>query len=508
MQHNLDKFMQKMKKEAIIKSLICGISSALLIMSLWIILCKIIPIQIIIWLNIVLFIVLSIGATLAFLKYVFTIDMSKVAQRLEKNANLEERVKTMVEFEKEDSPMIQLQRKDTNEKLNALPVSTLKMKFSFSNFVMTILAGIALTGAILIPPSEVKPSAANPSDSASESPFSSEEPSSLDESSPNSDGGSEQNSGSGEGENNDNQGIQDAINQMQQEVNDNTGLNDPSKEEVNQDLEDLKDKLTNPDSNNQNSGEQIDQSKEDINQKLDDQITKDDIGQALQNQDTTQQVGESVSNGDTQQTSNSLDDLRNSLNDLTGDELANALNQIAQDIDNALNESNVDSSDPLYQAFEHLSTNLKEDASHVNDDDIQNQIDQSFEQAKEEINNALNDQNAIEDLKDSLNQQLDDLKEQLGNGNQGENKDPNDSQDPNSGNQSGGNGEGAGSGDIIYSSDDLIYDPLTGKYVTYGEIIAYYYSQVIDGMEESEIPEDLEKLIYDYFSSLYFDGNK
>lgn len=507
--NDLDKFLKKMKKESIIKSLICGISSALLMVSLLIILCKVIPLRIIIWLDVVLFVVFCGGFSYLFFKYVFTYDPTKVAQRLEKNAPLQERVKTMVEFDSQDSPMINLQRKDTNERLKALPVSTLKMKFSFSNFVMTILAGLALTGAILIPPSEVKSNAANPSDSISnESSEISESSSDLEESSDKSDGGSEESSGSGEGEENNNQGINDAIDDMQQEVNDNTGLDDNSKDDINQDLDDLRDNLTNPDSN-EDSGDQIDQTKENINEKLDDQITKDEIGEALKNQDTTKELGENVSNGDTEQTNNSLDDLRESLKDLTGDELKDALNKIAEDIDNALQESNVDSSDPLYQAFENLSNNLKDNAEHTNDQDIQDQIDSSFEQAKNEIGDALDNQNAIEDLKNSLNQKLDDLKDQLEDNSQDDNN-PDDSGDPNDNpgeNNGPGSGASEGTGDIIYASDDLIYNPVTDSYVTYGEIIAYYYSQVIQGMDESEIPENLESLIYDYFSSLYFDGN-
>ena len=69
-------------------------------------------------------------------------------------------------------------------------------------------------------------------------------------------------------------------------------------------------------------------------------------------------------------------------------------------------------------------------------------------------------------------------------------------------------GETSGDGDMIYSSDDLIYDPATDSYVTYGELITWYYSQVMQGLQEGELPEDIESLVNDYFSSLYNDENE
>ena len=71
----------------------------------------------------------------------------------------------------------------------------------------------------------------------------------------------------------------------------------------------------------------------------------------------------------------------------------------------------------------------------------------------------------------------------------------------------GGDGAGSGSGEIIYAADDLIYDPNTNQYVTYGELLTYYYSQAVQGMEDGSVPEDLQSLINDYFSSLYYDEN-
>lgn len=312
--------------------------------------------------------------------------------------------------------------------------------------------------------------------------------------------------------------IQESIDKIQQEVNKDENLSDENKEEIDKELEDLEDNLQNSE-NSDEQQEQIDQSKEDISESIDEQITKDEIGEALKNQEGLEDLGENVSQGNTENTNQSLDDIREQLKDLSGEQLKEALEDLSSKIDQALSDSNVDSEDPLYQAFENMSNNLKEDADNANDPDIQDQIDETFEQAKQEIKDALNEQNQLEELKQSIQDQLDDLKEQLGNQNQnGENQDgekqEGEGQDGENGEPSeeqgqnpGGNGAGDGDGKLEYASDDLIYDPNTNSYVTYGELLNYYYEKAIQGIEEGQIPEDLESLINDYFSSLWNDEN-
>ena len=313
--------------------------------------------------------------------------------------------------------------------------------------------------------------------------------------------------------------IKDSIDKIQQEVQEDENLNDENKEEIDKELEDLENNLQNSE-NKDEQQEQIDQSKEDINESIDNQISKDEIGEALKKQEGLENLGDNVSEGNSENTNQSLDDLRKQLENLSGDELKEALKDLSNKIDQALQDSNVDSSDELYKAFENMSNNLKQDAENVNDSDIQDQIDETFEQAKQEISNALENQNQLEDLKQSINDQLDDLKQQMGQGNNqnGENQDQNNNQEGNgegqdseegeqTGENPGGNGAGDGDGELIYASDDLIYDPNTNSYVTYGELLNYYYEKAIQGIEEGQIPEDLESLINDYFASLWSDEN-
>ncbi len=65
------------------------------------------------------------------------------------------------------------------------------------------------------------------------------------------------------------------------------------------------------------------------------------------------------------------------------------------------------------------------------------------------------------------------------------------------------NSGGIGSGDVLYASDDMIYDPDQGKYVAYGELLTRYNSIVLEYLTgDSEIPEELREMLFDYFTML------
>ena len=692
---NLDKFTKKLMIEGIIKSSICGLSISLIINSLVIILFKLVPIKIILWLHILITLVLSIAISYVFYKLIFKVTTSKVVTRLEKDVKLDERVKTMIEFKDQDSEIIKLQRESTIKYLDNVDKKQVKYKFSFKNFITVLVAGLFIVGCILTPSKEIIPDAGesdtptvdenkkvvvsyyngdeliidveidkgskassftptlansdfinwyidsslnteynfeeevnenislyakfrkfyvvgtgtskilssntldnstllkydsenecytitldlnegdqfmfastldfdfprgityltNTADNEGQERFSMGDLVSFDAyinvdvkgkynfylftnpSSDEYDTENEQYSAENKDKFNYNSSdyiyfevysdqqdeqIQESIDKIQDEVNKDENVNEENKEDINQELEDLEDNLQNSEDSNEQQ-EQIDQSKEEISESIDEQITKDEIGEALKNQEGLEDLGDNVSEGNTDNTNQSLDDLRKKLENLSGEQLKEALEDLSNKIDQALQDSNVDSEDPLYQAFENMSNNLKENANNANDSDIQDQIDETFEQAKQEISDALENQNQLEELKQSIQDQLDDLKEQLGNQNQnqkqegenqdgenqdgqgqdGENGEPSDEQ----GQNPGGNGAGEGDGKLEYASDDLIYDPNTNSYVTYGELLNYYYEKVLQGIEEGQIPEDLESLINDYFSSLWNDEN-
>jgi hypothetical protein len=69
------------------------------------------------------------------------------------------------------------------------------------------------------------------------------------------------------------------------------------------------------------------------------------------------------------------------------------------------------------------------------------------------------------------------------------------------------NSGGLGSGDMVYGSDDTVYDPESGEYLTYGEVIDRYFAKVSEHFMDGNVPEELEELISAYFAALY-NGDK
>ncbi len=70
-----------------------------------------------------------------------------------------------------------------------------------------------------------------------------------------------------------------------------------------------------------------------------------------------------------------------------------------------------------------------------------------------------------------------------------------------------GNSGGAGDGAQLFGSNDTVYDPDRGDYVTYGEVINTYYAKITEMLADGASPEEIEKALSGYYAILY-DGSK
>ncbi len=80
--------------------------------------------------------------------------------------------------------------------------------------------------------------------------------------------------------------------------------------------------------------------------------------------------------------------------------------------------------------------------------------------------------------------------------------DPEDSDDEH--NDSGG----LGSGEVLFGSNDTIYDPDAGAYVTYGEVLRRYHATVLELIGGGNLPPELEDMLHDYFAKLSDGGEQ
>ena len=62
---------------------------------------------------------------------------------------------------------------------------------------------------------------------------------------------------------------------------------------------------------------------------------------------------------------------------------------------------------------------------------------------------------------------------------------------------------GLGSGEMIFGSDDTVYDPDREAYVTYGEVIGGYYAKISELLVDGNLPPELEEALNDYFAILF-----
>lgn len=65
------------------------------------------------------------------------------------------------------------------------------------------------------------------------------------------------------------------------------------------------------------------------------------------------------------------------------------------------------------------------------------------------------------------------------------------------------NSGGLGSGEMIFGSNDTIYDPNSESYVTYGEVIDAYYAKITELLVDGNLPHELEEALNDYFAILF-----
>ena len=81
---------------------------------------------------------------------------------------------------------------------------------------------------------------------------------------------------------------------------------------------------------------------------------------------------------------------------------------------------------------------------------------------------------------------------------------PNISEEPDGDRENPGDIQGGyGNGDMLYGSDDLVYDPIQDRYVTYGEIFNDYYAIVEEMVREGNLTKEQQDVIYAYLEFLF-----
>lgn len=146
---NFGKFRRKVRAEAIASSLLVGLGAGVITYAALAIVFKLsgrtLPTF---W-----YAVCGGGALLTslILYFIFTPSDKRLAKRLDAVYSLDEKVSTMIEFRQSDSVIARLQREDAEESLGRQSMRALKPKQLVAGLLVFVIAIGSLTGAILIP---------------------------------------------------------------------------------------------------------------------------------------------------------------------------------------------------------------------------------------------------------------------------------------------------------------------------------------------------------------------
>lgn len=152
MNESFNKFKKKLLFEALIKSVVISLAVGLICFTVPYLIIKFTKVEInpnyLVFLLLAATSVASIVFGLLFL--ILFPRKIKVAKRLDKQLDLKQKVQTMVEYENEDNPMVNLQRQDTLNILSNISLKKFAMKFSAFFFVLVGFAFVLSTTVIVV----------------------------------------------------------------------------------------------------------------------------------------------------------------------------------------------------------------------------------------------------------------------------------------------------------------------------------------------------------------------
>ncbi len=389
------------------------------------------------------------GTGLLFL-FVYRPTKRDTARRLD-GLGMSERVETMLEYEHSTAPAARLQREETIDRLRGINRKDLKLKISKTLSALCAVFMVCATVLLFLP--EINAFSRHP-----------------------------------------------IINVLNQMIPD-SGLSEEFREDLEEIIGELEEKLENSE-NDEEREQAIENAIGQIDESVKKENSRGDLGGTLQNYGDLKELGEAIQNGDKEGVSSALDHLKQEMTDDPQKQ-----ESVADQLQNALEESDVDPENDLYEALENMKDGLKNPNQSMNE---------TLDQAETEIKEALDKQQNAEDLGEQMKEALQNAKPsgakeesdgqdgEGASGNQGEGEKP--SQNGQQGGNSGGSqdngqeGPGNGNGGDV-GMNDIIEDPKQGS-VKYGSVYASYFAEFLKQAEEGKLPDSVVATMNEYLEQL------
>ena len=474
MGEHFNKFKKKLILEAIIKSILIGCSSAIALTGAVIIIAWLykVDVQKDLYLYIIAGVLLMILFTAA-LFLIFKPSNIKAAKRMDRQLDLDEKVQTMVEFEKEEGLIIEVQREDTNEVLSNIPLKKFKMKLHFILFIIPIFA-IALGVTSVVVTANAKE---EPKEEVPDNPFDFDI------------------------------WYTARFLALIEDVR-NSDIKDEVKNDFITELNELYDQLV------ETEVESL--MKTYVNSKIayihhvkDIHNSNDEIAEALkESTDTTvNSLGRYIGDLDIDNTKIALTAIRGL--SVGAEDLTAGLEEVHAYFGTVLREYAEDQDSELYNALYDLSDQMRDCTSA---DEVKTLFDDSIRK----IEAILLEQKKNSDMADYIENELKDI---FGLNPPVENETPTttptgpDSTGTSTGTNTTKPNEdqdfpgGAGDGEMEYGSDDTIYDPNQDIITEYGPVMSALYAEIMAMINNSDLSDEQKAILYEYYSILFGSAN-
>lgn len=394
-----------------------------------------------------------------------------LAEKIDEEHHLRERVQTMVEYRDADGAMLQVQREDTERRLQAVRKFGQK-KLTLGAHLLLVLVALAVFMVGVVMPVQAVPQPTKPT----EPPFEASEWQKA--------------------------GLEELIKHVE-----NSDMIDTAKEPVVEELWELRHAL---DTKLTTKNVQLlvvevirftyaitDEvnSNDDIHDLIERKVTHDqadELAYALGAINNKEREADIALIGET----------------LAKDEQLPSLKGLAIMLEDALSDSIFDETDPLYAAVAQFAAKLHGVSDAESTDDLEtarNLLGVAINELKNDANNALTQQDLTKDECMYVVDQLCKIFE-IPNNMRPADPDENYSQGANKEyNESGG---GLGTGEMQYAGKDEIYDHETDSYIPYGDLLTErYFPLMRQKLQDGTLPEALVEFIKSYYNELQTGNN-
>ncbi len=492
--NDLKKYQAKLKLEAILKSVIYGLSGAFIIiifLNIIFYFCKVHSLLITILVGVIS------GIITAFLLYFkkFNVTLKDIARRIDEQG-LEERVVTMVEFGEDASPMAELQKNDTKLKLAKIDAKAIPLKIAKLSIIILIVCCI-----LAVPTCFLNPASANTNNPSNIPPIDVPEL-------PNEEKPVEEQ-------------VEDIINKLLEELHkivDEAAVNKNVKDLLNQILDELETNLKQENLTIDEKVEMILETKEKILQ-----IIKENtvfimtIAGVLKTYPLTTPLGDAIKNRDLAAVDTALENIRKTVNESENKE--GQINTLISILNEALVKAKDEDNLGLIEAIKTFVTDLGGEVTVPEEPVVQNlgvmliadeerepaqTFDEAIDYAKENIKNALMSDNQLQDKGNEMADEIQDALEQISDamsGNQ-DSEDNNNQEQPSIGGNEGDPTDEDTPPVIVDDQDPLASEKVIDGKTPYLEVLEEYKQQIIDYLNNNDLDEETRKMIETYLEMI------